>query len=165
MEKITLENLDLVVFDKNNEKHISFLKSLIKDKTILARFQGIAQNLLHNFGDEFFNRSFFLATKGSETLIGFINIGIYNNHEKSVYLRYAIDNNERGKGYGKLLLRDVTNFIFNNFAEVETIRLKIVSDNKASIGTASSCGYKWYKDDYYIFCNPNLTEEYKPSFR
>ena len=58
MEKITLENLDLVVFDKNNLEHIRFLKSLTKDKTILARFQGIAKNLLHRYDNSFFGSSF-----------------------------------------------------------------------------------------------------------
>lgn len=165
MEKVTLENLDLVAFDKDNENHISFLKSLIKDKTLLARFQGITGNLLHSHSNEFFNRSFFVSLKDSLKLIGFISIGNYDIHEKCVYLKAAIDINERGKGYGKELLSEVTNFIFNNYNQVETIRVKIANDNKASLGIASACGYKWYRDDYYIAYNPNLAEDYKPIFR
>jgi RimJ/RimL family protein N-acetyltransferase len=165
MEKIALENLDLVVFDKNNLEHIRFLKSLTKDKTILARFQGIAKNLLHRYDNSFFGNSFFVSCRNTEKLIGFVNVGNYNIEEQCVYLRYAIDINVRGQGYGKLLLNEVTNFIFSNYDNVKTTRLKIASDNKESIGTANSSGYKWYKYDFYIAYNPNLSNDYEPYFR
>ena len=58
MTKIILNDLELVIFNKDNKDQLNFLKSIINDKIILARFQGIANNLLHNHGDEFFDRSF-----------------------------------------------------------------------------------------------------------
>lgn len=165
MNYIPLTNLSLVIFDKNNPEHVRFLKYLVKDKTILARFQGITNNLLHNHGDEFFDRSFFVSNEiGGGVLIGFINIGAFNEREKSVYLRAAIDIKTRGAGYGKQLLREVTDYIFNNYHQVESIRLKIASDNKASLGTANACGYKWLSDDFYAAYNPNLNNS-KPEVR
>lgn len=164
MDKVILTNLVLVVFDKNKEEHLIFLKSIIKDKTILAKFQGLTNNLLHNHGDEFFDRSFLVSTKDNK-LIGFINVGDFNTKDKCIYLRYAVDINVRGLGYGKQLLSEITDYIFYNYPEVETIRLKIASDNKASLGTANACGYKWYIDDFYFAYNPNLSEDYKPIFR
>lgn len=164
MTKIILNDLELVIFNKDNKDHLNFLKLIINDKTILARFQGIANNLLHNHGDEFFDRSFLVSTKENK-LIGFINIGNFNTDEKCVYLRYAININYRGMGYGKKILDGITKYIFNSYPMVETIRLKIASDNKASLGIANASGYKWYKDDFYFAYNPNLSEEYKPIFR
>lgn len=164
MEKISLNNLELVVFDKNNSEHLKFLKSLIKDKTIRARFQGLTNNLIHNFGDEFFGRSFYVATKDNK-LIGFVNIGNFNEYEKCVYLRAAIDMNSRCNGYGNTLLSEITAYIFDTYPSVETIRLKIASDNKAGIYNANACGYIWYKDDYYIAYNPSLESDYIPPFK
>lgn len=154
MEKIPLRELELVVFDKSNPMHITFLKNLANDKSILKWFQGLAVGLLHNYGHEFFDRAFFVSKEGN--LIGYVHIGAFNEQEKSVYLKAATSAEERGKGYGKLLLAEITEYIFNHHLEVESIRLKINKENTASLNTASACNYKWLIDDFYISYNPNL---------
>lgn len=154
METIPLRTLELVTFDKNNPRHIAFLKHLVKDKSILKWFQGISAGLLHNFGDTFFDHGFFASIEGN--LIGYIHVGAFNREEGSVYLRYAISNDERGKGYGKLLLLEATEYIFNSYPEVESMRLKIDNRNTASLNTALSCNYKWLVNDFYVSYNPNL---------
>lgn len=123
MEIIKLKTLDLEVFNKDNIEHMTFLKSLIKDKTITSRFQGLTNGLLHNHGDKFFDRGFFVSS--NDVLIGYIKIGDY---------------------------------AFSNYEMVESIRLKIAYDNKQSLKTASSCGYKWLRDDFYIIYNPYLNK-------
>ena len=154
MNKISLQDLDLVIFNKDNTEHIKFLKQLIHDKSILERFQGITNGLLHNHGDSFFDRGFFVSYQ--DMLIGYVKIGEFNDREKCVTLRYAIISTERGRGYGKLLLSEITNYIFANYDKVESIRLKIANDNKASLGAANACGFKWIRDDFYGIYNPDF---------
>lgn len=154
LENIPLQTLELVTFDKNNPEHLVFLKDLIHDKSILKWFQNLTAGLLHPQNHVFFNRSFLVAKEG--TLVGFVNIGAYNEQEKSVYLRAAISQKERKKGYGKALLSEITDYIFNNYLEVESVRLKINSKNIASLNNARSCHYKWLIDDFYTAYNPNL---------
>lgn len=156
--KIKLDTLTLVTFDKENIKHVAFLKELIKDETILKWFSGITNNLLHNHGDEFFYRSFFVQD-ANENLVAYMNIGAYNEGEKAVYLRSATRKAYRGKGIGKTLLLELTDYIFKNYNQVDMIKLKIDNENKPSIATANACGYKWILKDYYGKLNPNLLKD------
>ncbi len=151
-----LETLKLVTFDKNNLEHMLFLKSLRQDESIKERFQGIAANLLHPT-DRFWGNSYFVKDK--DTLVGFLNIGNYNIEEKSVYLRGATLKGYRGMGYGKKFLKESTDYIFNNYLQVESIRLVIARDNIASLKTAEDCGYTWLNKDIYIAYNPNLRKD------
>jgi len=122
MEAIPLKTIELITFDKSNLNHVAFVKELIHDKSILKWFQGLSASLLHNYRHEFFELSFLVGI--GNKLVGFINIGSYNIEEKCVYLRYSISLTERQKGYGKTLLSEITDYIFNNYLEVESIRLK-----------------------------------------
>lgn len=152
-----LNNLTLVNFDKENKEHLEFLKKLIHDESIKKWFNGICSGLISNPNNEFFGHSFFV--KDNEDLVGYVNIGDFNTNEKSVYLRSAVEKNKRGKNYGKTILADITDYIFDNFNEVESIRLKIDRENKASLMTANACGYLWLTDDFYYKSNPNIKKK------
>ena len=152
-----LNNLTLINFDKENKEHLEFLKKLIHDESIKKWFNGICSGLINNPNNEFFGHSFFV--KDNEDLVGYVNIGDFNTNEKSVYLRSAVEKNKRGKNYGKTILSDITDYIFDNFNEVESIRLKIDRENKASLMTANACGYLWLTDDFYYKSNPNIKKK------
>lgn len=151
MEFIKLQTLTLHTFESNNKDNLDFLKELINDESIKKWFTGLAGGLLINKNKEFFGYSFFV--KDNSEFIGYVNIGNYNKNEKSVYLRAAISKNKRGKGYGKTLLSEITEYIFANFKAVESIRLKIDKENTTSLMTANACGYEWLSDDFYIKYN------------
>ncbi len=156
MIKRELNTLTLVNFDKENKAHLEFLKKLVHDESIKKWFTGISSGLINNPNNEFFGHSFFV--EDNNELIGYINIGNINN-ENSVYLRAAVDKDKRGNNYGKTILSETTDYIFDNFNEVENIMLKIDKENKASLMTADSCGYLWLRDDYYYKKNPNIKEK------
>lgn len=151
-----LNTIELHTITKNSHREIEFYKELIKDEVINYRVHGLGGILLKVDKYPFLGRAF-LASLNDE-LFGYIHIGEFNPLEKSVYLKAAIHKDKRGNGYGKLLLEEISNYIFLNFQEVECIKLKIANDNKASIYTANSCGYVWLTDDFYIKYNPYLEE-------
>ena len=103
--------------------------------------------LVNNPKLELFDHSFFV--KHDSVLIGYINIGAYNKDEKCVYLRAAIDLDKRGLSYGKTLLAEISEYIFLEYPNVHSIKLKIADDNIPSLMTANYCGYKWLRDDFY----------------
>lgn len=153
MEEIKLNTLSLKTFDKNNKEHLLFLKKLVRDESITNRFNGILPMLTKDT-DEIIGKGFFISDKNK--LVGFIEIGQFNIEEKCVYLRAAVDKDLRGQHYGKRTLEDVSNYLFQNYNKLESIKVKIAHDNIPSIKTAASCGYKWLRDDYYILNNPYL---------
>ncbi|MBE6140063.1 MAG: GNAT family N-acetyltransferase [Firmicutes bacterium] len=158
MEFIKLETLTLHIFDKNSEMDILFYKKLRNDKTITKYIQGLSVGLLYNPQHKFFNKSFFVAEQDS--YIGYIKIGNYNELNKYVYLSGAIDFDSRGKSLGSKMLYEVSDYIFKNYPEVESIRLKIKSTNKSSIYTANSCGFIWLTDELYYKLNPYLEKTF-----
>ena len=156
---IPLETLSLVTFDKNNEKHITFLKRIINDESIKKRFTGFLSRLNSKANYGIIGKSFFVAE--NKELIGFIDIGLLNQEEEAVYLRGAIDKSKRGNNYGHKMLNEVSNYIFENYSNVKTIKLKIDKNNYASIKTAESCGFNYILNDYYIKSNPYLKKSHK----
>lgn len=149
---IKIGTLTIHNFDKNNKTELEFIKNLCNDDTIKTRFQGIFTGLLND--TDFFNRGFLVSHNNN--LVGYLHIGALNPEENCVYLRAAVDKNSRGMNYGKTILSEITEYIFKNFEQVESIRLKIASDNKASLMTSNACGYKWLENDFYIKYNPYL---------
>lgn len=152
MEYTKLETLSLHTLDKDNIDSLTFFKKLCTDKTIKTRFQGLLPGMLKEKNEDFFNRGFLV--KDANEYIGYIGIGKYNQIEKAVYLRAAIDKDKRGRSYGKTLLKEATDYIFENFPQVDSIRLTIAPDNKASLMTANACGYNWLESDVYYKENP-----------
>ncbi len=156
MEYLKLETLSLHTVDKKDKVALEFIKKLCHDKTISDRFTGLTEGLLTNPEKKFFGYSFLVTY--NDKYIGYIRIGNIYEDEKSVYLRAAIDQDARGNNFGATLLNEITEYIFNNYHEVESIRLKIAPDNIPSLKTAEAGGYKWLIDDFYIKYNPYLSE-------
>ncbi len=159
MEDIKLNTLSLRTFDKENKKHLLFLKKLVSDTSITNRFNGMLPQLTKDSEDGILGKGFFISDE--DTLVGFVEIGQFSTEEKCVYLRAAIDKDLRGQHYGKRTLEDVSDYLFQNYNKIECIKVKIAHDNTPSIRTAASCGYKWIRDDYYGLYNPYLEKSTK----
>lgn len=154
MEYAKLETLTLHTVDKKNKNDFEFTKKMLFDESIKRWFTSIGNGLLNNPNYEFFNHSFLV--KNNDEYIGIIGIGNYNSNEKCVYLRSAVDKDKRGKSYGKKILYEITEYIFSNYDNVESIRLKIDKENLASLATIDYCGYTLLESDYYIKYNPYI---------
>ena len=71
-----------------------------------------------------------------------------NNNFNEIRLGFVIiDDNERGKGYGKEMLSLAIAYAFN-FVKVDKISLGVFENNKTAIRCYESCGFKRVKKDY-----------------
>ena len=152
MEKIKLENMELITFNRENKAHLEYLKKLLNDETIKSKFQGILPALLSK--ENFFGKGFFVGYE--DEMIGYAQIGKYKKTEKSVYLLGgAIDKEHRGKRIkdnktlGEIMLDDITNYILYNFKEVNQIKLTISDNNIPAIKQATRCGYEHLTSTHY----------------
>lgn len=159
MEYKKLDTIMLHTVTKESVDEINFYRELNKDEEIGNRLHGLNGILLPVDKYPFLGRAFLTSLNGE--LFGYLHIGNLDEVEKSVYLKAGIHPNKRNCGLGKLLLKEVTDYIFLNHQEVEMIKLRIASDNKASIYTANACGYTWLVDEYYVKYNPYLEESKK----
>lgn len=153
--QIDLGEFCLETFDPISQKH----------KLLLNQFKGISHSSFISMIDnrlELLNKqkSFpfdtaFVIISGSK-LLGYLFISSVRNDE--VYLELSLLKEKRGKGYGKLILVLVTDYLFEHY-NIRDIALDIDVSNHASINTATSGGY--YADEYLnsgriIFRNYNL---------
>ena len=148
MEDIELQTLKLVKFDKKNSFHISFFKKLNGDPSIKKRFQGLFAPLVSK---ERFGRAFLVSDNND--LVGYIEIGEVNLEDYSVYLRAAVDESKRGHDYGKKILSETSEYLFDN-TDIRSIKLKIADDNIPSMKVAFSCGYEKIGKEIYKLDNP-----------
>ena len=154
---INLETLSLHIINKNNKKDLEFVKKLFHNEDIKKWVHGISNILNDNKEHKLFGHGFII--KDGIKYIGYLGIGDLNNEEKCIYLRAGLDKNVTGKGYGKKILNEITEYIFSTYEEVESIKLKIDRNNSASLGTANSCGYIWTHDDFYEKKNPYINKK------
>lgn len=72
---------------------------------------------------------------------------ISNRIRDEVFLEYAVLKEYRGMGYGSDIVRQTTDYLFQNH-NIKDIRLDIDPSNKNSINTAEACGYTLDEDEF-----------------
>ncbi|MBQ8681637.1 MAG: GNAT family N-acetyltransferase [Bacilli bacterium] len=155
---IKLDSFCLNTYDEYNQLH----------RNLVEEFKGISSSkyvsqienrlILNNKQKSFpFDTGFIISLNSDDDLVGYIFISSIRNDE--VYLEYSILNNKKKMGYGKLVLKELTEYLFENF-NIRDIALDIDVSNVPSVKTAISCGY--YDEDYlgdkrviYKNYNPN----------
>ena len=64
-----------------------------------------------------------------------------------VFLEYAVLKEYRGKGYGSSIIRETSDYLFENH-NIKAIRLDIDPSNKNSINVAEACGYTVDEEEF-----------------
>lgn len=94
------------------------------------------------------NRSIYQSAFVVEDLgvpVGYLFIS--NRIRDEVFLEYAVLKQYRGMGYGSDIVRQTTDYLFQNH-NIKDIRLDIDPSNKNSINTAEACGYTLDEDEF-----------------
>lgn len=94
------------------------------------------------------NRSIYQSAFVVEDLgvpVGYLFIS--NRIRDEVFLEYAVLKEYRGMGYGSDIVRQTTDYLFQNH-NIKDIRLDIDPSNKNSINTAEACGYTLDEDEF-----------------
>ena len=79
------------------------------------------------------------------TPIGYLYISSLIRDE--VFLEYAVLKEYRGKGYGSTIIRETSDYLFENH-NIRSIRLDIDPSNKNSINAAEACGYTVDEEEF-----------------
>ena len=130
--EIVLEDFTLIKIDRTNDIHNRFIKEVDMD-TDIKKYLYPYNNSLDDFidtrysGIDIFN-NFYVITYENR-IIGYMEIESF----KEVKLNYALLKDERGKGLGSLLIRELTNYILSNYPDVISVNTIIRNENKSSI--------------------------------
>ena len=79
------------------------------------------------------------------TPVGYLYISSMIHDE--VFLEYAVLKEERGKGYGSDIVKETTDYLFENH-NIRSVRLDIDPSNKNSINAAEAAGYSVDEDEF-----------------
>lgn len=141
--QINLENFCLSPFNSENFSHVSLLNQFNGESKSNFISMIDSRLRLNSKSKSFPFRMAFVVSDFSDDLLGYVFISSIRQDE--VYLEYSLLKEQRGKGYGSLLLKEVTNYLFENY-NIRNIALDIDVSNEASVNTAIRSGY--YEDEF-----------------
>lgn len=140
---IELESLLLTRYSE--DKHKGLKEELETGKSHSEFIHQVGERL-ENSKDN--NRSIYQSAFVVEDLgmpIGYLYISSMVKDE--VFLEYAVLKEHRDKGYGSDIIRETTDYLFQNH-NIKAIRLDIDPSNKNSINAATACGYTVDEEEF-----------------
>ncbi len=142
---IELESLLLTRYSE--DKHKGLKEELETGKSHSEFIHQVGERL-ENSKDN--NRSIYQSAFVVEDLgmpIGYLYISSMVKDE--VFLEYAVLKEHRNKGYGSDIIRETTDYLFQNH-NIKAIRLDIDPSNKNSINAATACGYTVDEEEFAL---------------
>lgn len=140
---IELESLKIELINYKNLKHLNFLKKLMQSKDINYLWDLTNEDLINNQ-----NQNKYIILNKDNEYIGYLNISdpteaYYGN---TVSLYYAIEENYRGKEYGKKIIQEISIWLFNE-KNIECIVAQVNTKNNYSINTLTKAGMMEINND------------------
>ena len=139
-----LNNIVLNCYDEKDDNHNRLLLEFLGNSSsnyIHDIDRRLKNNKIKN--DCIFDRGYIVSF--NDILIGYVFISKLIKDD--LYLEYSILKDYRGKGFGKLLLNEVSIYLIDNY-NIKSIVLDIDPSNTPSIMTAVSCGYIADEEEY-----------------
>jgi ribosomal protein S18 acetylase RimI-like enzyme len=143
LDELKEKNLEIVDFDKNEH-----LKGVVK---IYKQHESVLGGSEEIFSNELPNNSFIKILLRNEikkkSVIGFAKYGWHSGLERDegAIDLFALDNNNAGKGYGRLFLSHVIGHIAQ--CNRTNIKLDVYRDNFGAITFYEKMGFKLMSDD------------------
>ncbi len=140
---IELESLKLTRYKE--EKHKNLKEEFEKGESHSSFIHQIGPRLENskNNNQNIYQSAFVVEVE--DIPIGYLFISSRVRDE--VFLEYAVLKEYRGLGYGSTMIRETTDYLFENH-NIRSIRLDIDPSNKNSINTAEACGYTLDEDEF-----------------
>lgn len=138
--------LDSLVLTRYSEEKHRKLKEAFETGTSHSDFIHQIGSRLENSKNN--NRNIFqsaFVVESEDIPIGYVFISSRIHDE--VFLEYAVLKEYRGIGYGSSIIRETSDYLFQNH-NIKDIRLDIDPSNKNSINAAEACGYTLDEDEF-----------------
>ena len=128
--EIVLENVKLSTYDNSNVYHKNLLYELENNSKSIY-IHDIGERLVNTKNKKTFPFGMGFVVSVNGVFVGYLYLSTKLKDE--VFLEYSIIKEFRGKKFGKLLLKEVSDFLMNN-CNVKSIVLDIDPSNIPSIG-------------------------------
>ncbi len=143
---ISLENFEIINFDKNNFNHMEVYNDLDKGESKSNMISLIGERLLlSRKTSELEYQNAYLISKNSQ-ILGYLYLS--SKSMDHIYVELSILKKYRKNKIGSQVLNEVTDYIFLNNNDLKEIRLSIDKSNIGSMKVAMNAGYFYDDDDY-----------------
>lgn len=143
---ISLENFEIINFDKNNFSHMEVYNDLDKGESKSNMISLIGERLLLSHKtSELEYQNAYLISKNSQ-ILGYLYLS--SKSVDHIYVELSILKKYRKNKIGSQVLNEVTEYIFLNNNDLKEIRLSIDKSNIGSMKVAMNAGYFYDDDDY-----------------
>ena len=142
MNNIKLDSFLLEKINLKNKEHLLLIKKFEFDNDVRKYnypHHGSFYNLVTSNGytDDIFNT--FFVIKYEDRIIGYLEI----EKSKDVYLNYAILKEERGKGLGPKVLKELSDYLLNEYRDsIDKIDILVDNKNKPSLKATIKSGFE-----------------------
>lgn len=139
---IELETLDLKRY--NREQHLTVKEELECGASASKHIHQIGERLeLSKDNKSIYQSGYVVEDNGMP--IGYLFISSMRDDE--VFLEYSVLKQFRGMGYGSSIVRETTDYLFENH-NIRSIRLDIDPSNRNSSLVATSCGFSVDEEEF-----------------
>lgn len=159
---IETTNFKFEYFDLNNPKHIKMKEELIGNSK--SKFVHQVEERIDASEDNTIFGNAFLVSCG-DLPIGYLYIS--SMPRDYIFLEYLLISEVRGKGYGKNMLQEIEDYLFENYSRLKEIHLDIDNSNIASQTIAEYVGYYAEPDDLLSETKPHsmIFKKFNPYYR
>lgn len=134
---IELNKIVLNYYDDKIGEHRIIKDELVNGKSASKYIKQIEERLVNKDKDTFSFDSAYLVSI-NQKIVGYVFVSDIQKYK--VYVEYSVLNEYRNKGFGKLILSELTDYLLENY-QIREIALDIDVSNIPSINLAESVGY------------------------
>ena len=136
-----LKSLSITNYDSQIMDNVKFLKEIEKDEEINRNMDDAPLALERSNGVTNLRLGLAYLVKDKDSVIGLIRLAKPNAQVHDISIDIAIRPIYRHKGYGTILLKEVSDYIFRNSTLIKKIKLSIDSSNVNGVRCAASANF------------------------
>lgn len=129
---VNLKNFSITNYDSEISDNVKFLDEIKNDEEISENLSDAPLALEKSGGVSNLRLGVAYLVKEKEENIGLIRLAKKNIQEHSLSIDIAIREACRDKGYGKVLLAEISDYIFKNSTLIKSVKLNSCVDSNES---------------------------------
>lgn len=139
---INLKSFSITNYDNKVSENVKFLEEIKKDEEITKNLEDVPDSLERSIGLSNLRLNISYLVKQEEAAIGLVRLAKKNSNCHDISVDIAIHPLFRRKGYGTILLKEISDYILTNSTLIKNIKLDIASSNKNAAKLAAKANFK-----------------------
>ena len=158
------DNIFLETFDNTNNEHLKIYKEF-QTNSKSDMINEVEQRLVLSRSVDNLEYANSYLIKYENNIVGYLYLTAKSKKDSYIYLEMSILKEFRGKHLGRMLLEEITNYIYEKNTDLREIRFSIDRSNTASMVASEAAGFYPDDDDYlnkkidFIKNNPYYIEK------